>query len=78
LIEWYRSLVATLLERLQPSTYDACVELASLPDTIRGYEAIKLRNVAAARARAESLLALLHNEARTAPPARATTASAIV
>jgi len=41
----YRALVEKALVSLSPETYEAAVKLANLPDVIRGYEAIKLRNV---------------------------------
>ena len=57
LVGWYRGLVETALETLHaPRSYPLkAVELATLPDAIRGYEEIKLRNIARARARAEQL-----------------------
>src|SRR5438093_196569 len=41
----YRALVEKALVSLSSETYEAAVKLAHLPDVIRGYEAIKLRNV---------------------------------
>src|SRR3989475_3721915 len=41
----YRALVEKALVSLSPETYEAAVKLANLPDVVRGYEAIKLRNV---------------------------------
>jgi indolepyruvate ferredoxin oxidoreductase len=41
----YRGLVDKALVDLAPETYDRAVRLAALPDVIRGYEDIKLRNV---------------------------------
>src|SRR5207237_1360209 len=41
----YRALVEKALVSLSPETYERAVKLACLPDVIRGYEAIKLRNV---------------------------------
>jgi indolepyruvate ferredoxin oxidoreductase len=41
----YRELVERALASLEPRTYDAVVELCALPDVVRGYEDIKLRNV---------------------------------
>ena len=55
LIGWYRGLVEQALERLSPDTYRTAVDVAELPDLIRGYEQIKLRNVAKARERADEL-----------------------
>jgi indolepyruvate ferredoxin oxidoreductase len=55
LIVWYEELVSAALARLAPRTQALVVELARLPDGIRGYEDIKLRNAAAARERAARL-----------------------
>jgi indolepyruvate ferredoxin oxidoreductase len=41
----YRALVDKALVGLSPERYERAVKLASLPDVIRGYEDIKLRNV---------------------------------
>jgi indolepyruvate ferredoxin oxidoreductase len=41
----YRALVEKAIVGLSPETYERAVKLAGLPDVIRGYEAIKLRNV---------------------------------
>jgi len=41
----YRALVEKALVGLSPESYERAVKLASLPDLIRGYEEIKLRNV---------------------------------
>ncbi|GAA1548895.1 indolepyruvate ferredoxin oxidoreductase family protein [Nocardioides humi] len=41
----YRAMVTDLAADLDPSTYDRAVRLAELPDLIRGYETVKLRNV---------------------------------
>jgi hypothetical protein len=46
LITEYRSVVRDLLPRISPATIGRCVEIASLPDAVRGYEEIKLANVA--------------------------------
>jgi indolepyruvate ferredoxin oxidoreductase len=56
LIGWYRGLIETALARLEPGNYATAVELAELPDAIRGYETIKEGNVAKARERAAHLL----------------------
>jgi indolepyruvate ferredoxin oxidoreductase len=45
LIGEYRALVDKALIGLSPDTHARAVKLASLPDLIRGYEGIKLRNV---------------------------------
>jgi indolepyruvate ferredoxin oxidoreductase len=45
LVPEYRALVEKALAGLGPESYERAVTLAALPDLIRGYEAIKLRNV---------------------------------
>jgi indolepyruvate ferredoxin oxidoreductase len=55
LVPWYRDLVTGAL--LGADGHVAALELACLPESIRGYEGIKLRSIAAARARAAGLLA---------------------
>jgi indolepyruvate ferredoxin oxidoreductase len=55
LIGEYRGLVEQALTELSPATYERAVELAGLPDMIRGYEQIKLRNVERFRAAAREL-----------------------
>jgi indolepyruvate ferredoxin oxidoreductase len=55
LVTEYRELVGRLLAGLTPGNLDQAAELAGLPDMVRGYEEIKLRNVAAYRARMAEL-----------------------
>jgi indolepyruvate ferredoxin oxidoreductase len=45
LIEEYLGLVDHLIARLSPATAALAVQLAELPDGVRGYEDVKLRNV---------------------------------
>jgi len=45
LIGEYRALIENALAGLSETTYERAVKLAGLPDLIRGYEDIKLRNV---------------------------------
>jgi indolepyruvate ferredoxin oxidoreductase len=56
LIGEYRELVERALGDLSPATYDRAVEIARLPDLVRGYEEIKLRSVARFRDEARRLL----------------------
>jgi indolepyruvate ferredoxin oxidoreductase len=56
LIGWYQGLLETAMPRLRPSNHAVAVELAELPDAIRGYEQIKEANAAKARERATGLL----------------------
>lgn len=55
LIPAYMSLIDQALNSLSEETYTNAVQLASLPDIIRGYEDIKLRNVEKFWAEAERL-----------------------
>jgi indolepyruvate ferredoxin oxidoreductase len=56
LIEEYEGMVTQALALLTPETHDTAVELLELPDVIRGYEEIKLRNVVLFRKRADAIL----------------------
>ncbi len=67
LIEEYCGLVTEALERLDAEHHDSVVELAGLPDMVRGYEDIKLRNVEQFRERAASIAARLRGEEAPAP-----------
>jgi indolepyruvate ferredoxin oxidoreductase len=55
LIGEYRALVEKALADLSDITYERAVKLAGLPDVIRGYEEIKLRNVRRFREEARGL-----------------------
>ncbi len=71
LVTEYSGIVGQLLSGLTADNHALAVEIAQLPDMVRGYEAIKLRNVAAYRERAAGLLAQFHGEhdqAREATP----------
>jgi indolepyruvate ferredoxin oxidoreductase len=59
LIPWYVDLLDRALERLTPANAFQVEAIAGLPDSIRGYEDIKLRSADLARARAAELLAAL-------------------
>jgi indolepyruvate ferredoxin oxidoreductase len=59
LVHEYRRLVGTALDRLTPATADAVTEIAALADVVRGYEEIKLANVAEFRKRAKTALSNL-------------------
>ena len=56
LIGEYLDLVDEALERLTPDNHATALELLELPDVIRGYEEIKLRNVVLFRKRADAIL----------------------
>ncbi len=53
---WYRDLIRAALERLTPATVATVVEIAELPDLIRGYEQIKRDAVRVAAQRATELV----------------------
>jgi indolepyruvate ferredoxin oxidoreductase len=59
LVDEYRALVEAALARLTPATHDRAVEIAALPDEIRGYEDIKLKSIARFRERAAALASAL-------------------
>ena len=55
LIDEYTVTIDDLLGQLSTETYQRAVEIARLPDLVRGYEHIKLANVALYRARVKEL-----------------------
>ncbi|HEV2812280.1 MAG TPA: DUF6537 domain-containing protein, partial [Solirubrobacteraceae bacterium] len=55
LIGEYRELVDRSLSELRPETHTTVAKIAALPDVVRGYEEIKLRNVERYRAEVEKL-----------------------
>jgi indolepyruvate ferredoxin oxidoreductase len=61
LIGEYEAAVATLLEALSPANHALALELASLPESIRGFGHVKAAAVAEARARAAELLGAVHD-----------------
>jgi len=61
-IDDYLRLVESLLPRLAGDQYDTLVELARLPESMRGYGHVKAANVAAATEREALLLKNLENE----------------
>ncbi|HEX2414723.1 MAG TPA: indolepyruvate ferredoxin oxidoreductase family protein [Thermoleophilaceae bacterium] len=56
LVGEYERLIAEALELVTADTHATAVDLLELPDVIRGYEDIKLRNVMLYRKRAETIL----------------------
>ncbi len=46
LIQWYRDLIEQVLANLTPENLPLALEIAMLPDQIRGYEKIKEQNIA--------------------------------
>jgi indolepyruvate ferredoxin oxidoreductase len=58
LIADYEALVSELATALCPDNHALAVELASLPEQIRGFGHIKMRNVEKAKAREADLLGM--------------------
>ena len=56
LIDEYTSTIDALLGQLSTESYQRAVEIARLPDLVRGYEDIKLASVALYRAQVKELL----------------------
>jgi indolepyruvate ferredoxin oxidoreductase len=61
LISDYEALINELLPRLNAQNHSVAVELASLPEQIRGYGHVKERHVAVAKAREAQLVATFRN-----------------
>jgi indolepyruvate ferredoxin oxidoreductase len=59
LIDWYLGLADVVEHKLRPGNLQVALKLLSLPDSIRGYEAVKSGNARAARSRSDGLLAQL-------------------
>ncbi|WP_436534661.1 indolepyruvate ferredoxin oxidoreductase family protein [Actinoplanes sp. HUAS TT8] len=70
LIEEYRRVAETLRAGLTPENYDLAVRIAGLPDLVRGYEQVKLRNVESYHAQLRALLAEFTNTAGPGTHAR--------
>ena len=66
LITEYREAIATATGVLAPENHDVAIELAGLPDVVRGYEDIKLANVD----RYRKLLAALMSKLMSQTPER--------
>ncbi|HEY0824831.1 MAG TPA: DUF6537 domain-containing protein, partial [Ramlibacter sp.] len=56
LIEEYRQTVMELIAGLKPANHALAVEIAGLPDKIRGYGHVKARNLAAVRPQWQQLM----------------------
>ena len=63
LVEWYREMVSGVLPGLSAANLDRAVELARIPDQIRGYEQTKLDSIVKAREAAAEKLAQLSRQA---------------
>ena len=67
LIVEYERLVEELIANLDARDYEAAVELASIPEAIRGYGHVKQRHVKHAKQREAALLEKFRNKSRPAP-----------
>jgi indolepyruvate ferredoxin oxidoreductase len=56
LIDWYRDLIEQCLTRLTPGNIGIAIDVASLPDQIRGYEEIKRESIVRVKALATEKL----------------------
>jgi indolepyruvate ferredoxin oxidoreductase len=59
LIDWYRGLAGEVLALVNAQTYGLAVQVLELPDRIRGYEQVKMRNAAQVQQEAADLLVQL-------------------
>lgn len=66
LVDWYRKTMEEVLSRLTPENEAIALEIASLPDQIRGFEGIKEASIARVRKEAEDKLAQM----QTASPVK--------
>ena len=57
----YSALVVRGLQAVEPASLDALIALTKLPDVVRGYEDLKLRNVERFRSEAEHLVGVLES-----------------
>jgi indolepyruvate ferredoxin oxidoreductase len=60
LIQWYRELIERVSKHLTPDNLTLALEIAVLPDQIRGYEKIKEQNIAKVKQLAVEKLAAMH------------------
>jgi indolepyruvate ferredoxin oxidoreductase len=73
LISDYETLIAEVLDKLTPQNYAIAVELASIPEHIRGYGHVKERHLREAKVREGALLARFREGTGGAPVARPVT-----
>jgi indolepyruvate ferredoxin oxidoreductase len=62
LIDWYRALIGQVMDRMTEDNLPQALEIAALPDQIRGYEHIKEENIARVKTLAQEKLAELRKE----------------
>jgi len=66
LIGWYRELIENVIANLTPENLAQALEIAALPDQIRGYEQIKEQSIAKVKQAAAEKLAVLKSPATVA------------
>jgi len=66
LIGWYRELIENVIANLTPENLAQALEIAALPDQIRGYEQIKEQSIAKVKQAATEKLAVLKSPATVA------------
>jgi len=62
LIAWYRGLITQVMDRMMDDNLAQALEIAALPDQIRGYEHIKEENIAKVKKLAEEKLAEMRKQ----------------
>ena len=70
LINWYRDLVEQLTANLTPENLPLALEIAALPDQIRGYEKIKEQSIAKVKQLASEKLQIFNNARAGMPVAQ--------
>ena len=67
LVDQYETLMAEILDKVTPQNYETAVDLASMPEYIRGYGHVKEKHVKDAKVREAALLEQFRS-ARAVPP----------
>ncbi|MFC9758570.1 DUF6537 domain-containing protein [Streptomyces sp. NPDC056921] len=62
LVVEYEATITEVCRNLDEGSHGLAIEIASLPDTVRGYEEIKMASVARYRARSAELVGRLSSE----------------
>jgi indolepyruvate ferredoxin oxidoreductase len=66
----YEALIDEVLANLKPANYDVGIQIATVPEQIRGYGHVKLANITLARARWKDLLDRFHGRTPSEPSAQ--------
>ena len=77
LIAEYDGLLSEIADQVDERNYDVAVELASLPDLVRGYDEVKLRNVERYRSELEALRPALSSRSPATPDPSRSAGSAL-